>query len=79
MFLGARYIILLTPLGSSSEQDHQRVTFPAEVDSVSRSEIDPVFQNAIPNAFNVGEIALLDPNQGNCDLCGSCRSKRLKP
>jgi hypothetical protein len=66
-------VILLTPLGSSPEQDHQFIALSAEIDAVSRSEIDPVFQHAVSNTFDIGKIALLYTDKSNCDLdSGRC-------
>ena len=58
--------------------DH-RLAISAEINPVARAEIDPVFQNAFSDAFYVGEIALLYPNQRASDLCRSGSVQLRKP
>jgi len=65
---GIRDIPLLPLLGSACQQDHQHLTIASEIDPVSRTKIDSVFEHACSNGFHVREISLLDPRQRNRDL-----------
>ena len=52
---------------------------PTEIDPVTRTKIDPIFQNAFSNALYVGEVALLHPSQRTSDPGGSGRIQSRKP
>src|SRR6478609_337600 len=53
------YVALLPLLGSTDQQDDDRLTIPSKINSIARTKIDPILQNAISHAFDIREIALL--------------------
>src|SRR5271166_1327514 len=46
---------------------HGRRDQPPEIDAVPRPEVDPVFEHAFANRFDVGEVTLLQPNKSSRD------------
>jgi hypothetical protein len=52
-------VALLSLLGSTCQQDDDRLTIPRKIDSIAGAEMDPEFQHAFAHAFDVREIALL--------------------
>ena len=48
---------LLTLLRAAPEQNNQGLAVPAEVDSISRTRVDPVLQSPRPDAFRIGQDA----------------------
>jgi hypothetical protein len=53
-------IALLPLLGSAGQQDDDRLAIPSEINPITRTKIDPIFQRTFSHAFYIGEIALLD-------------------
>jgi hypothetical protein len=62
--MGCIDVALLALLGAAHQQDHQRRAVLPEIDAVAGPEIDPVFEHTLPDRLDVGEIALLQPDNG---------------
>ena len=77
--MGCVDIALLPLLRAACQQDDDGVAVSTEINPVARAEINPIFQNAFSNAFDIGEIALLYPNQRASDLCCSGSVQLRKP
>lgn len=45
----------------------------AEIDSITRSKVDSMFENSGSDTLRVGEVFFSHPGQGNCHF-GSCMS-----
>ena len=75
--MGCVDIALLPLLRAACQQDDDGVAVSTEINPVARA--DPIFQNAFSNAFYIGEIALLYPNQRASDLCRSGSVQLRKP
>ena len=61
--MGCVDIALLSLLRAASQQDDNGLAIPAEINPITGTKVDPIFQNAFSDAFDVGEIALLHPSQ----------------
>jgi hypothetical protein len=66
--VGRRNVALLALLRAARQQNHQRFAVAPEIDAVSRPEVDPVFEHAFANRFDVGEVTVLQPNKSSRDL-----------
>jgi hypothetical protein len=75
-YFGARYIFLLAFFGTSAEQDYKSITILAKINTVSRSEIDPAFENALSDTFGRRKITLLHSDESSGDLA---RGRRIEP
>ena len=54
--LGAPYVFLLSLLPPAAEQNHETVTVPSEVNSITGSEIDTVLVQPGSNAFALDRL-----------------------
>src|SRR5450759_1398222 len=72
-------VALLPLLRAARQQDQQCVPVAPEIDSVSRPEIDLVFQHALADGFYVGEIALLHPGDNASNLGARYRVQIREP
>jgi hypothetical protein len=70
-------VALLALLRAAGQQDHQRRTVLPEINAVARPEIDPVFEHALADRFDAGEVTLLQPDDGARDL-GACNRLQLR-
>jgi hypothetical protein len=55
---------------AASEQDDDAVAVLAKIDAVTGSEIDFVLVNSGADSFDIGEIAVPEPIQGDCNFRG---------
>jgi hypothetical protein len=70
---------MLALLGSAAKQQYQLFAIPAEIYSITGTEIDPVFVNTAADTFYVRKVPVGQPR--NCDdylSCG-CRVEAIKP
>jgi len=74
-----RGIRLLTLFGAAGEKNDQPVAIATKIDPIARPEIEPVLQNALADALDVGKIAKSDARQAHGDLCGSNSIKPGEP
>jgi len=72
-------IFLLAFFRAASDQDHQPIAIFAEVNSIARAKINPVFVNTVPNALSVGKIALLQASQSRRHLGCRLSVQAVKP
>jgi len=72
-------IALLPLLGSAGQQDDDRLAIPSEINPITRTKIDPIFQHTFSHAFYIGEIALLDAGERTDDLGAGCRVQFREP
>ena len=77
--VGRRDVALLALLRATRQQNHQRFAVAPEIDAVSRPEVDPVFEHAFANRFDVGEVTVLQPNKSSRDLGARNRLQFRKP
>ena len=70
---------LLACLGSATEQDDQRVAIATQVDPVAGSGIDPVLEDASPDASGVGQVAQRHAGQRGRDLRGGPPVQAIEP
>lgn len=70
---------MLTLLCPTAEQDDETLTVSAEVDSVSRAKVDPVFADTRANALDVGEVPLCQSRQTYRNLGRSLRIQICEP
>jgi hypothetical protein len=66
-------------LRATSEQDHQTLAVLAKIDPVTWAEIDPLFEQAGSDAFNVREVAAREPGQRRRDFGRRLRIEAIKP
>jgi hypothetical protein len=72
-------IALLPLLGSAGQQDDDRLAIPSEINPITRTKIDPIFQHTFSHAFHIGEIALFDASERADDLGAGCRVQFREP
>src|SRR5947209_14741712 len=72
-------IVLLPLFGAATKQDHQSFTVFAEIHTVSRTKIDPVFEYARTNAFDIREITERQSCKGRCNLGGCLSIQTVEP
>ena len=77
--LDARNVAVLVLLRPAAQQNHDSVAVLAEVDSISRSEIDAVLEDAGTDALHVREVAQLQSSSGVCHFRSCGGVERLKP
>src|SRR5262245_24586790 len=77
--LGRCTVAVLALLRPAAEQNHDRIAVLAEVDSMTRPEIDAVLEHAGAHALHVREVAQLQPANRNRHFRGRCGVERLKP
>jgi hypothetical protein len=58
-------VSLLTPFGSTAQQDHKPLSIPTKVNSVARSEIQPQLLHARADTLRRGNVTPFQPVQ--CD------------
>src|SRR5262249_2687057 len=61
-------IALLALFRAARQQDHQRRTVLPEIGAIALSEIDSILKHALTDRFNIGEVALLQSDDGARDL-----------
>src|SRR5215472_4549821 len=72
-------VLLLALFRSAAEQNNETLPVLAKIDSVSLSEIDPVFEHSGTDAFHVREIARRRPRQCRCHLGGGLCVEPIEP
>src|SRR5260370_37471738 len=77
--LGRCDIAILALLRSAAEQNHDCVAVLAEVDAISRPEIDAVLEYAGTHALDVREVSQLQSTNCSRYFRGCCGVKGLKP
>ena len=77
--MGGLDILLLTRLGSTTQEDDQGIAFPAEIDPVAGARVYPAFENPGAHALSIGEVALLHPDQRRRHPGRRLRVKPIEP
>src|ERR1035441_870612 len=54
-------VFLLAFLRATREQNNEPVAVPPEVNPVAGAKIDPVFEHAVTNRFDVGKVTIRNP------------------
>ncbi len=72
MSSGSRYVVLLSCLCSSAQEDDQSVTVEAMADAIAWAEIDPQLSNPITDALRIA-TALFKPIERNRHFGGGYR------
>src|SRR5688572_8080720 len=62
-FLHGRDVAVLALLGPAAEQDDKGVAVFPEIDSVPRAEVDPVFEDASADPFDIRKVSQLHPKK----------------
>src|SRR5258708_37472207 len=70
-FLRRGDILLLPLLRATADENDEAVTVLAEVDAVTRAEVDFVFIDTRADALGCREIPLLPPRTSDRDFCGA--------
>src|SRR5262245_10143855 len=66
-------VVLLVLLGSTRDENHERIAVLAEIDAVARSEIDPAFEYACADTLHIRKVAHFHTRQRSSDLgCRRC-------
>jgi hypothetical protein len=63
----------------SAKQDHKPLAVFPKIHPLTRTEIDAAFVDSLPYAFDVREIAGLDPDDGSRYFGGRYRRQLVKP
>jgi hypothetical protein len=66
-------------LAAAAEQNDQTLSIAAEVDSVSRPEMDSALQDARSDSLHIRPVALIDARQRNGDLCSGPSIQGIEP
>jgi len=66
-------------LGTASEQYHQPVAVPAEVNSIAGAKVDSVFKNTGTKTLNIREVALLHAIERRRHFYGNCYIQVIEP
>lgn len=74
-----RDILPLTLFCVSAKQNYQGGAVLAKIDPVTRSEIDLLLKDTGTNAFDIREISLLHPGEGDGYLGGRSSIESFKP
>ena len=77
--MGGLDILLLTRLGSTTQEDDQGIAVPAEIDPIAGARVYPTFENTGTHALRVGEVALFHPDQRRRHLGRSLSTKAVEP
>src|ERR1700761_2058652 len=77
--MGRIDVALLSLFASAGQKDNDRLAIPPEINSIAGTEIDAIFEHAISNAFDVGEVTLLDPGKGADDPGAGYRIEIREP
>jgi hypothetical protein len=72
-------IVLLALLCSARQQDYERIAVATETDSIAGPEVEPAFEHAFADGFNVGDVTLLQPGNGARDSRSRYRVQFRKP
>ena len=54
--MGGLDILLLTRLGSTTQEDDQDIAVPAEIDSVAGARVYPTFEDPSSHALSIGKV-----------------------
>ena len=57
---------MLALLRATREQNNDPVAIPPEVNAVAGAKINLVFENAVTNRFDVGQVTIRNPFQRRC-------------
>ena len=58
-------------LHAAAEQNHKPVAVPSEVNSVAGAKVNLIFENAVTDRFDVGQVAFGNAFKRRCSLrCG---------
>jgi len=60
-------IIALSSLGAATQQDHQHLAVPTEINPVARPAVNPEFGGPFADRFDVGGVAIPKPADRCCD------------
>src|ERR1035437_3957536 len=77
--LGIFNVRVLALLGSTTEQDHQRIAVLSEVNAISGAPIEPVFGDSLTHWLKTGRIALGNAFHGGGHLDCSCNVQFVEP
>src|SRR5919109_2876368 len=78
-FLGAVDVRLLALLRAAAQQQNQLLAIAAEVNPVTWSPVDSVFEHAFADTLHVGKIALAHSVDGDGNLRCGLRGESVEP
>jgi hypothetical protein len=72
-------ILLLTLLGSASEQDYQALSIASKVDAIAGAPVDASLKHPATHRFHFRQIALRDPFQRRSYFAGGQNIDVVEP
>lgn len=70
---------LLAFLRATGKQNDEPAAIPPEIDAVAGAKVNPVFENAAANPFDVGQVTVSNPLKRGCDLGGGLNVEYAQP
>ena len=75
--MGGLDILLLTRLGSTTQEDDQGIAVPAEIDPVAGARVYPAFEDPVPTPLVLERLPCSIRTSAVATLAAACAPRRL--